>query len=333
MSLFLTQIDARRFRSAAHVLAASAEFDGVDEWRAAATLSVRTLFAADSTLLLLPPCAVDKEPQASPASTPLGGPRVTPFYFSPDVDPGVVARMEGVMTATAQGRDDAADPFLAASLRVREAFRLPAFTVPQLVRLSRELPHDALDPHTSPFVREVVRPAGLWDSVHLAHGPAAQSAILTVATDSGRRARFTPDAGLLLAEMLQPAFAAGVRAALARWGLNRSAPMADPRAFSVAPPADSDVNLDGMDVFEDRAVQTGRTDPTAIRLTPRERAVASLLAARRTNAEIAAVLGLSRHTARHHTEHVLAKLGVRSRRDVARHVPTDAPPGTERDPA
>ena len=51
-------------------------------------------------------------------------------------------------------------------------------------------------------------------------------------------------------------------------------------------------------------------------LTAREREVAALLAARRTNAEVAAALGVSEHTARHHTERVLRKLGVRSRRDV-----------------
>lgn len=51
-------------------------------------------------------------------------------------------------------------------------------------------------------------------------------------------------------------------------------------------------------------------------LTPREEEVAALLAARRTNREIAEALDVSPHTARHHTEHVFDKLGVRSRREV-----------------
>jgi DNA-binding CsgD family transcriptional regulator len=52
------------------------------------------------------------------------------------------------------------------------------------------------------------------------------------------------------------------------------------------------------------------------RLTRTEARVARLLALRLTNAEIAAQLYISQHTARHHTESVMAKLGVKSRRDV-----------------
>ncbi|NIP61104.1 MAG: PAS domain-containing protein [Gemmatimonadetes bacterium] len=53
-------------------------------------------------------------------------------------------------------------------------------------------------------------------------------------------------------------------------------------------------------------------------LTPRQAEVALLLARRRTNAEIAEALGISPHTARRHTEKVLLKLGISSRRDVRR---------------
>ncbi|HEX6939079.1 MAG TPA: helix-turn-helix transcriptional regulator [Longimicrobiales bacterium] len=52
-------------------------------------------------------------------------------------------------------------------------------------------------------------------------------------------------------------------------------------------------------------------------LTPRQAAVAALLAEGRSNAEVAERLGISPHTARHHTESVLMKLGVRSRAEVA----------------
>lgn len=51
-------------------------------------------------------------------------------------------------------------------------------------------------------------------------------------------------------------------------------------------------------------------------LTRRQAEVALLLARRRTNAEIAATLAISPHTARHHTEAVLDKLGAADRRDV-----------------
>jgi DNA-binding CsgD family transcriptional regulator len=53
-------------------------------------------------------------------------------------------------------------------------------------------------------------------------------------------------------------------------------------------------------------------------LTRRETETARLLAARRGNSEIAHVLGMSAHTARHHTEKILLKLGVSSRREVER---------------
>ena len=53
-------------------------------------------------------------------------------------------------------------------------------------------------------------------------------------------------------------------------------------------------------------------------LTPRQGEVAQLLARRKTNQEIADALCISPHTARHHTEAVLRKLEVDSRRAVAR---------------
>ena len=52
-------------------------------------------------------------------------------------------------------------------------------------------------------------------------------------------------------------------------------------------------------------------------LTAREAQVAHLLARRARDPEIAAALGISVHTARHHSEKVLRKLGVRRRTEVA----------------
>jgi DNA-binding CsgD family transcriptional regulator len=51
-------------------------------------------------------------------------------------------------------------------------------------------------------------------------------------------------------------------------------------------------------------------------LTPQERRIGRLIAAGRSNAEIAAELGISPHTARRHTERLFAKLAVRSRAEV-----------------
>lgn len=53
-------------------------------------------------------------------------------------------------------------------------------------------------------------------------------------------------------------------------------------------------------------------------LTDRELDVTNLLSAGKSNADIARALGISPFTARHHTESVLAKLGVRSRAEVPR---------------
>ena len=60
-------------------------------------------------------------------------------------------------------------------------------------------------------------------------------------------------------------------------------------------------------------------------LTPAELRVAQRLAAGEPNKVIAGALGVSEHTTRHHTEHVLRKLGVNSRAAVAnRLIPTRA---------
>lgn len=64
------------------------------------------------------------------------------------------------------------------------------------------------------------------------------------------------------------------------------------------------------------ANDAARERALAMGLTPREAHIAELLARRATNREIAGELGISSHTARHHTERVLEKLGVRSRAAV-----------------
>jgi DNA-binding CsgD family transcriptional regulator len=55
-------------------------------------------------------------------------------------------------------------------------------------------------------------------------------------------------------------------------------------------------------------------------LTTRESEVAALLAERCSNSEIAFALGISPHTASHHTEQVLAKLGLNSRSGVSQRI-------------
>ena len=53
-------------------------------------------------------------------------------------------------------------------------------------------------------------------------------------------------------------------------------------------------------------------------LTPAERRVAALVAAGRTNAEVAATLFLAERTVASHLTHVYSKLGVRSRTELSR---------------
>jgi DNA-binding NarL/FixJ family response regulator len=57
--------------------------------------------------------------------------------------------------------------------------------------------------------------------------------------------------------------------------------------------------------------------PQPVRLTPRERQVAALVASGRTNRQIGRVLGISEKTAEVHLHHVMSKLDARSRAEVA----------------
>jgi DNA-binding NarL/FixJ family response regulator len=59
-------------------------------------------------------------------------------------------------------------------------------------------------------------------------------------------------------------------------------------------------------------------------LTTRELAVTHLLARGQRNAQIAAELGISKHTAERHTEKILTKLGVRSRAAIAARIMNQA---------
>lgn len=78
---------------------------------------------------------------------------------------------------------------------------------------------------------------------------------------------------------------------------------------------------DAVALVHVRAPQAALLDVDTVRarfgIPQRVAEVAILLAERRSNAEIAARLGISTHTARRHTERVLAALGVASRTQVA----------------
>jgi DNA-binding CsgD family transcriptional regulator len=75
--------------------------------------------------------------------------------------------------------------------------------------------------------------------------------------------------------------------------------------------------------------QTGR--PRAVdrdELTPHEHRVALLVAAGRTNPEVAAELYVTRKTVEHHLSQIYRKLGLRSRTELARELAAELGPGT-----
>ncbi len=67
-------------------------------------------------------------------------------------------------------------------------------------------------------------------------------------------------------------------------------------------------------------------------LTPTEAKIAYLVAEGQSNPDIAAEMGLSRHTVETHVSHILAKLGARSRMEIARQA-LQHPPAAEHAPA
>jgi DNA-binding CsgD family transcriptional regulator len=71
-------------------------------------------------------------------------------------------------------------------------------------------------------------------------------------------------------------------------------------------------------VFSPAPVDVDRNPKPLPGLSPRENEVAQLLATGVCTKEVAAALRISVHTARHHTENLYRKLGVRSRAEVIR---------------
>jgi DNA-binding CsgD family transcriptional regulator len=81
-------------------------------------------------------------------------------------------------------------------------------------------------------------------------------------------------------------------------------------------------DIGAMIMLRRETVESGPVTEQALairfRLTPQEARVALMLADQRSNRDVADRLGISVHTARHHTERVLAKLEIHSRYDVRR---------------
>ena len=74
----------------------------------------------------------------------------------------------------------------------------------------------------------------------------------------------------------------------------------------------------------DKLVSARLSDPGIEKLTPREREVAELVSQGLTNRAIAQVLVISEGTVRAHVEHILSKLGLRSRTEIGTRLEHDA---------
>ncbi len=274
--LHLGAAQVGRVRDAARALATPEDFPDPAAWAAAAIAAVQAVFGSDAGIASLPA---------------LGAPGVAGRYVALGVDDHIQARCERLFRlGTARSDDPAArdpDRILAACAATGQR----TWTGPAFVARAGGLLGGAEAVRRSAWVHEVIVPAGMWRGPHLHVRHAGADSVIGCSAPRPS-ARLGDEETLLLAELLQPAFAAGVRAAQARWGAAASRPAPGPAAPAAAA---------GL----------------RPRRTPREREVAALLAARRTNAEVAAALGVSAHTARHHVERVMRKLGVRSRRAVS----------------
>ena len=114
--------------------------------------------------------------------------------------------------------------------------------------------------------------------------------------DSLRGARFGRR-GIALLRLLEPAFRVGIASALEHF----------------FPVVAADVEEHPGPRHRAATIVSGNA-----RLTVREREVVHLLGRRRSNREIAELIGVSPSTAKRHTENILQKLGLTSRQDVER---------------
>lgn len=286
MPLRLTAAEARATARAVHVFTAVHEFDSLEAWRSAVSTAARHAFRADRVLMQLPPCRVGDAPNASRAAC----------FVGHELAPEIVTRCETFMRVRPGSSDDPAAADIVCILAACAAARLETWTGPSFLAATAGRLGAAPPVRHSAFVREIIEPSGLWHGPHLRARAGGFDAVLGLSRPRPGGCH-TEESALLLAGLLQPAWAAGVHAAYTRWGVPHAIRRADPPARA-------------------SAVISPRVGAPTTLLTAREQAVAALLTVRRTNREIAEALGMSEHTARHHTEGVLRKLGLRSRRAV-----------------
>ncbi len=265
---------------AQEVLLAPHAFADDVAWRAALAAEARALFGADHALVLL-----------------AGAPRP---YVGDGFDRGALDAMAAFHAPPgAPGRDDARVRYRDPALERLHARRL-AVADPVFTRAGNERAMGRPVEGTAMF-DAVCRPLGIADF----HGVFARTphgeAMLFVA--HGRRAGRGVGRGTLVGEAAVPllrVLAPALGAALGLLGPGRGGPTrpdgARPGGAPGAPP-----------------LPDAPTLRARFGLTPREADVAHGLARGWTRREIAAAAGMRPATARHHTEAVFRKLGVRTR--------------------
>jgi DNA-binding CsgD family transcriptional regulator len=149
----------------------------------------------------------------------------------------------------------------------------------------------------SSYYQDFARPLRSIDGVGLSINLRGIHASLQIHRDSKLAGLSDREIGLL--RLLLPAFEAGIEIATSYF----------------SPPAQ--VGLIPSPAKKERLFP-GTSIRHCPRLTHRELEVARLLAARRSNYEVAELLHVSRATAKRHTENILQKLGLHSRREVER---------------
>ena len=150
----------------------------------------------------------------------------------------------------------------------------------------------------SSYYQDFARPLGSIDGVGLSVNMRGLHASLQIHRDS--KHADLGDREVRLLRLLLPAFEAGIDIATSHFS-------------SPAQPTELSPPLTPRERF-----LSGTAIRHCPRLTHRELEVARLLAARRSNYEIAELIHVSRATAKRHTENILLKLGLHSRHEVER---------------
>ena len=202
-------------------------------------------------------------------------------------------------TLTAQGRLDEARPLLAEAVQIYAEYDDPR-GVPQCLEA---LAHVACEQ---------------------AHFEAAARLIGAAAALRVRMAVAAPDSEQARTSAVERALGTALGAEAAEQLMHSGRTMPAEQAMELA----MAVALGAAPVDPDRALD--------VPLTPRERQVTALVASGRTNRQIGRALGISEKTAEVHLHHVMSKLEVRSRAEVAAWAVTQhlsAPAGNRDDPS